>query len=126
MKRFFLLTTIVFGSSFAAGFASAHEVRTDDHIAMTWPWSDRLADAINHLNRMRGHVRWEFRNHKSNRQIRHDFLALSHEIDHINSQYRQGGYNRRQLRGEIERAHHELHRIEVALHVRPRDFYPWR
>ena len=117
---------IVIGSSFAGGSVSALDFGTEGHIAMMWPWSDRLADAINHLNRMRGHVRWEFRNHKSNRQIRRDFLAVSHDIDRINSQYRQEGYDRRQLRRDIERAHHELHRIELALHIRPRDFYPWR
>ena len=126
MKIFFLLITIGLGSSFTANFASAHDFGTDVRIAITWPWSDHLENAINQLNRMRGHVRWEFRNHRSQRETRRQFLAISHDIDRINAQYRKGGYNRRQLRQDVDRARHELHQIEVALHVRSRDFYPWR
>jgi hypothetical protein len=126
MNRFALLIIVLFGSGFPTSSASALDVRVGDRIAMTWPWSDRLGEAINHLNRMRGHVRWEFRNHRSNRQIRRDFLSISRDIDRINAQYKQGGYNRRELRRDVELAHQKLHRIEVALHVRPRDVYPWR
>ena len=118
--------TVVSVSAFATSSASAFDLRAGDRIAMMWPWSDRLADAINHLNRMRGHVRWEFRNHRSDRQIRRDFLSISRDIDRINAQYKEGGYDRRQLRRDVEQAHQELHRVELALHVRPHDFYPWR
>jgi hypothetical protein len=135
MKNLALMTMVAGSLVLTAVSVSArdNEQRSDysynenERIALTWPWSDRLDNEINHLNRMRGHVRWQLRNYRvRNPQIRRDFAEVSRDIDRINGQFRPGGYNRRHLRREVERAHAELHRIELALRVKPRDFYPWR
>jgi hypothetical protein len=95
-------------------------------LAFTWPWSDRLESDINHLNRMRGHVRWLFRNYHSKQPIRNDFFAVSHEIDRINGESKQGHVDRRKLRRDVDHAHSELHRIETVLKAKPSDYYLWR
>jgi hypothetical protein len=117
------LTTV---SAPARDDAQLRNDQTDVRIAFTWPWSNRLPDEINHLNRMRGHVRWLFRNSRSKPQTRRDFFTVSHEIDRINAQFKQGGFNRHQLQRDVANAHVELHRIEVALNTKPRDYYLWR
>ena len=107
---------------------SAHEaIASNQTMAMTWPWSkNRLDDQVTQLNRMRGHVRWLFRNYKSSPQLRKDYFSISRDIDDINSRFKQKDHDKGKLRQDVDRAHHELHRIEVALKVKPRDFYPWR
>jgi hypothetical protein len=131
MKNFALTITLVCTLTFSAVSAPATDYNRfafdrDQRIALTWPWSNRLDKELNHLNRMRGQVRWQFHNYKSKPQLRRDFFAVSHDIDRINARHRQGNYNGRELRREIERAHHELHRIELALRVKPNDLYRWR
>lgn len=127
MRNFFL--TMVIGCGLGVAGASALPSDTDQtnyHLGLTWPWSHGLQEEINHLNRMRGHVRWQLRNYKGNREVRRDFFRVSHDIDGINSRFRADSSNRRQLRRDVERAHGELHRIEIALRVKERDLYPWR
>lgn len=132
MKHFALTTMIgcslglATASASAPGLKQGYGCQGDYRLGMTWPWSHGLSDEVNHLNRMRGHVRWQFRNYRANREVRRDFMRVSNDIDRINSQFKQRDSNRRQLRHDVERSHIELHRIELALHVKPRDFYPWR
>lgn len=133
MKTLTLTTIMACGLSLAAGSVSARtSTRATEitpgqyHIALVWPWSGRLSSEINHLNRMRGHVRWLFRNYRSSRQLQRDFFAVSRDIDRINAQFKQGQFNARRLRRDIERARWELHRIESALKVKPHDRYRWR
>lgn len=127
MKNFLLTTVIGCGLGLTAASASASDTdQTNYRLGLTWPWSHGLQEEINHLNRMRGHVRWQFRNYRGNREIRRDFMRVSHDIDGINSRLRSGDFNRRQLRRDVERAHSELHRIEIGLRVKERDLYPWR
>ena len=132
MRNLALMTMIAGGLSLAATSVPARDYTPlRDHqqsgwIAFTWPWSHRLPGEINHLNRMRGHVRWLFRNSRSTPQTRRDFFTVSHEIDRINAQFKQGGFNRRQLQRDVANAHVELHRIEIALNAKPRDYYLWR
>ena len=117
------LTTV---SAPARDGAQLLDNQKDVRIAFAWPWSNRLGDDINHLNRMRGHVRWLFRNYHSKQPLRRDFFAVSHEIDRINGQFKQKGFDRRQLQRDVANAHVELHRIEMALKAKPRDYYLWR
>jgi tRNA-dihydrouridine synthase len=98
----------------------------NQQFAITWPWSSRLNDEIKHLNRMRGHVRWLFRNYKSSPNLRRDYFAVSRQIDSINAQYQRAGFDARKLRRDINRARGELQRIESALKVKPRDRYRWK
>ena len=128
MKNLVLTTIIGCSLGFATASASARDSQqgSDYRLGMTFPWSHTLKEEINHLNRMRGHVRWQLRNYRGNRQIRHDFYRISKEIDQINSRFQSGSFKKGQLRHDVEKAHIELHRIENALHVKPRDFYPWR
>lgn len=127
MKYSLLIIALVCTLAFAAHSAAARGFEQNNYeFAMTFPWSHSLDGDVNHLNRMRGHVRWLFRNYKSNPEVRHDYFAVSHDIDDINARFKQSGANRRQLRRDVDRAHSELHRIELALKAKPRDFYPWR
>ena len=104
-------------SATARDFAQERGAQSDYRMAMTWPWSKGLKEEINHLNRMRGHVRWQLRNYRSSKGIRHDFFQLSRDIDQINSRFQSGSYKGKQLRHDVERAHAEIHRIELALKV---------
>ena len=128
MKSLVSIMTVVCAFVFAVNSVAArqYEPELNYEFALTWPWSHSLDGDINHLNRMRGHVRWLFRNYRSNPQVRRDYFAVAHDIDGINERFKQSGYDRRQLRRDVERAHSDLHRIELALKVKPRDFYPWR
>ena len=128
MKNLALLTMI--GCSL--GLVSIASARENDasrpayQMAMTWPWSHGLQEEINHLNRMRGHVRWQFRNYKASRETRQNFFRVSHDIDNINARFKTAHFDKRALRRDVERAHIELHRVETALKVKERDYYPWR
>jgi hypothetical protein len=132
MKKLALTTIIGCSLAFATLSATARastperDGRGDYRLGMTWPWSHGLKEEVNHLNRMRGHVRWQLRNYRGNREIRRDFARVSRDIDQINSQFKSSSSNRGHLRHDVEKAHAELHHIETALHVKPRDFYPWR
>lgn len=132
MKNLALTTLIGFCMGLATVSATAREYDrerqnpNDLRIGMTWPWGRSLKEEVNHLNRMRGHVRWQLRNYKGNREIRSDFYRISKEIDEINRRFQSGSFNRGRLRADVNRAHTELHRIEMALKVKVRDFYPWR
>ena len=125
MKRLaFLILAIGLATSAPA---SAHDaIASSQTIAMTWPWSKGLDDQITQLNRMRGHVRWLFRNYKSSPQLRKDYFSISRDIDDINARFKDRNHDKRKLRQDVDRAHRELHRIEIALKVKPRDFYSWR
>jgi hypothetical protein len=129
MKKLALMVMIACASNLSAAAASARDSEDSDRPAYSFLlWGNRLDSEINHLNRMRGHVRWEvsyYRTRASSR-LRREFVELSREIDHINWQFRHRDYDRRRLRREIEHAHAELHRIEMELHVRARDYYLWR
>jgi len=128
MKKLSLILLIACGLNVPAISISAPDYRSNTAFAYSWPWSDRLDAEINHLNRMRGHVRWELNYYRAraNRQIRHDFARLSREVDHVNWEYRQRGYDRRHLQREVERLHAALHDIETRLRVRTWDYYHWR
>jgi hypothetical protein len=129
MKKLSLMVMIACASNLSAVSASARDSEDNDRPAYSFLlWGDRLDSEINHLNRMRGHVRWElgYYRARASSRLRREFAELSREIDHINWRFKQRDYDRRRLRREVERAHAELHRIEVELHVRARDYYLWR
>jgi hypothetical protein len=96
-------------------------------LAYTWPWSARLDTEINHLNRMRGHVRWQLQYYqaRANAAIRSDFGRISRDVDHINAEFKGGNYDRVQLHQRVERLHADLHGIETRLRVRASDYYRW-
>ena len=126
MKTTALITTAFCVFIFLTDSTSARDYSRANQFGLTWPWRNRLHDDVNQLNRMRGHVRWQLHNYRADPQVRRDFWRISRDIDGINARVRQGGFNRRELRRDIDRARFELHQIEMALRVRPRDFYPWR
>jgi len=126
MKKLSLILLIACGLNVPAISISAPDYRSNMAFAYSWPWSNRLDAEINHLNRMRGHVRWQLGHYRANSSIRRDFARLSREIDHVNWEYRQHGYDRRHLHREVERLHAALHDIETRLRVRTWDYYHWR
>jgi hypothetical protein len=105
---------------------SAHDYENNDRASYGFMGWRSLADEINHLNRMRGQVRWQLGNYRGGWKLRREFARVSAEIDHINSQFKNEPASRRSLRHEVERVHTELHGIETELHVKPRDYYRWR
>jgi hypothetical protein len=80
---------------------------------------------VNHLNRMVGQVRWQLTRYRPDWGIRRDFARIRHDVDRVNGQFRQRNYDRRRLRGEIQRIHAELHQLEERMHVRSSDYYRW-
>src|SRR4051812_45218573 len=129
MKNLILATMVIGSMGMGLATGSANTPSGQDRgsqLGMTWPWSHTLKEEVAHLNRMRGHVRWQLRNYRGNKEIRHDFYKVSHDIDEINSRIRSGSSGHANLRHDVERAHIDLHRIETALKVKPRDYYPWR
>jgi len=126
MKKFSLIMLIGCGVSVAAVSASARDYQKNSRAAYGFLGWGRFDAEINHLNRMRGHVRWELGHYRANSSIRGEFARISREIDHVNWEFRQRNYDRRHLRREIERIHAALHDIEARLHVRSWDYYRWQ
>jgi hypothetical protein len=128
MKKLGLITRITCGLILTTGPISARSSEQNTTIAFAWPWSNQLNSEINHLNRMRGHVRWELNYYRAraNSQIRRAFARVSGEIDDINANFRKHDYDHRRLEHKIGRARIDLHQIEEQLHVRSRDYYVWR
>jgi hypothetical protein len=126
VKNLALFTMIACGLCLAVSSASARDYDYNNRGAYAFFNRDRLDSEINHLNRMRGHVRWELGNYRAGRQMRGEFARVSREIDHVNGEFKNRDYDRRHLRREVERLHADLHQIEQQLHVRSRDYYLWR
>jgi hypothetical protein len=129
MRNFTLMMLIACGLNIPVASLSGSNYQDNTTLAFAWPWSsDRLDAEINHLNRMRGHVRWQVNYYRARAsgQIRRDFARISREIDHVNSVSKQRGYDRRHLHREVERLHAALHNIETRLRVRTSDYYHWR
>lgn len=126
MKKITLFTIIACSLGLTAGSASAL-MSQDYRIAMTWPWSSHnLQEEVNNLNRMRGHLRWQFRNYKASNETRQRLYKVSHDIDGINTKFRTQTFDKKQLRADISSAHSEMTSIERALKVKPRDYYVWK
>jgi hypothetical protein len=89
------------------------------------PWSN-LQGQINHLNRMVGHVRWQFTRYHSDKVMQRDYWQIRHEVDQLNSRFKVGGYDHGRMRADIERLHGRLHDLEVRLRVKKNDLYNWR
>src|ERR1043166_600616 len=129
MKHLSLIAAVACALTFAGNSAlRADSAATPNYtFAFRWPWASNSLDSeINNLNRMRGQVRWQFRNYKSNETLRADDFKISRAIDDINTRFKQAKFDKRQLRKDVDRAHAELHRIELAMKVKPRDFYAWK
>jgi hypothetical protein len=126
MKNLSLIMLIACGLGLPAVTVSARDYQPNTTLAYSWPWSERLDAEINHLNRMRGHVRWQLGHYRANGSIRREFARISREIDHVNWEFRQRNHDRRHLHREVERLHAALHDIETRLRVRTWDYYRWR
>ena len=127
MKKLSLIMLVACGVSVVAVSASARDYQENGRAAYGFlGWGGRLDSEINHLNRMRGHVRWELGHYRAHGPIRREFARISREIDHVNWEFRQRNYDGRHLRREIERIHAALHDIEAKLHVRSWDYYRWQ
>ncbi len=95
-------------------------------MAFDWmPWGN-LQGQINHLNRMVGHVRWQFTRYHSDRGLQRDYWQIRHEVDRLNAEFKRGNYNRGHMRAEIDRLHGRLHDLELRLKVKKVDYYRWR
>ena len=128
MKKLGLLALVCCGVIVTGSPISAAGSQPSMMFAFVWPWSSQVDPEINHLNRMRGHVRWQLNYYRARAtaQIRREFERVSSEIDEINANFKNRDYDRRRLGREIERAHIDLHQIEQQLHVRAHDYYVWR
>jgi hypothetical protein len=71
-------------------------------------------------------VRWQLTRYHPNRAMRSDFAEIRRDVDQVNWRFRNGHYDRRQLRQEIDSLHNRLHRLEVRMRVRSSDYYNWR
>ena len=94
-----------------------------------WPWShsgSSLQGQINQLNRMLGHVRWQFTRYHSNRALQQDYFRIKHEATRLNERYKSGSYDRKRMRGDIHGLRVRLQEIEVRLKVKKADLYQWR
>jgi hypothetical protein len=89
-------------------------------------WHSNVERRVNHLNRMVGHVRWQLTRYHPDGAIRRDFADIRREVDSVNGQYRSSGYDKRELRRQVERLHERLHNLEVRMRVRSNDYYAWR
>ena len=111
-----------------ATFVPAAEIRETQSLTygFDWmPWSN-LQGQVNHLNRMVGHVRWQFTRYHSDKAMQHEYWEIRHEIDQLNARFKKGGYDRGTMRRDIERLHGRLHDLEVRLQVKKNDYYHWR
>jgi hypothetical protein len=88
------------------------------------PWSNPQGQ-INHLNRMVGHVRWQFTRYHSDPMMQRDYWQIRHEVDQLNARFKRGDYDRGKMRADIERLHGRLHDLEVRLRVKKTDIYRW-
>ena len=125
MKTLMVLTVALAGA-FTGASALAQDYHRDYRVA--YYSRDRqtgLERHINHLDRMRDHVRWEVRRYRADWQTRRDITNISREVDRVIHRYRAGDYNSGRLRREVDRLHDRLHAIEQRLHVRPHDYYRW-
>ena len=84
----------------------------------------RLSYEVEHLNRMREHVREQIRRYRARWHVRRQFARIERRIDEVNYRFRRGRYDRRDLRRSVDRAHDELHQIERELRVRT--YYRWQ
>ena len=128
MKKLGSTTLIACVLMVTTSLVSARPSEQNITIALTWPWSNQLDAEINHLNRMRGHVRWQLNYYRARAKppIRREFARVSGDIDEVNANFRKHDYDHRHLEGKIERARFDLHQIEQQLHVRSHDYYVWR
>jgi hypothetical protein len=128
MQKFTGLTLAVL--IFAAGTlapagARAENERGNFSLAM-FQWGGGIEPHINHLNRMVGHVRWQLSRYHGDSSVRRDFANIRRDVDRVNWVYKNGKYDRRQLRADIDGLHARLHELEVRMHVRTSDYYSWR
>ena len=128
MRNFILIMLITCGLNIPAASVFGRNGQANTTLAFSWPWSDRLNAEINHLNRMRGQVRWQLNYYRARAtpEMRRDFARISREIDHVNSETKQRDHDPRHLRHEIERLRADLHDIETRLHIRKSDYYQWQ
>ena len=128
MKHLSVVTLIACGLNAPLPAVLGDNYNRTTTVAFSWPWSDRLDAEVNHLNRMRGHVRWQLNYYQARATppIRRDFVRISREIEHVNSEFKKRDYDRAHLRREVERLHADLHDIETRLRIRKSDYYRWQ
>lgn len=126
MKK--LLVLLLIGATSCVGtiFAQNHDDNRDSHFSSPWGHGGDLQSHINHLNRMVGHVRWQLTRYHPNSAMRSDFAEIRRDVDHVNWRFKNGRYDRGQLRHEIDSLRDRLHRLEVRMRVRSSDYYIWR
>lgn len=84
----------------------------------------RLAREVEHLNRMREHVREQLRRERARWHVRRDFARADRQVDAVNYRFHRGRHDRHDLRRAIDRARDDLHQIERELPVRT--YYRWQ
>jgi hypothetical protein len=126
MKRIASVLLIGVSLSAASAPAFAYDNRDDRRPAYAWFGSHSIQWEVNHLNRMVGQVRWELGRYHASRATLRYFSDIRRDVDRVNAKYRQGNYDKGQMRREIERLHNRLHEVEVRLHARANDYYSWR
>ena len=94
-----------------------------------WPWVNsggNLQNEVNQLNRMLGHVRWQFTRYHSNRAVQQDYWRIKHEAEGLNARYKAGNYDKKRMRDEIHGLRVRLQEIEIRLKVKKADLYIWK
>jgi hypothetical protein len=112
-------------AGFVPAEARAANERSDLSLVM-FEWGGGIEPHINHLNRMVGHVRWQLSRYHGDPSVRREFATIRRDVDRVNWAHKNGHYDRRQLRAEIDGLRARLHQLEVRMHVRASDYYTWR
>ena len=131
MKIRLLIITFLFSAG-ATLAADAGQVSGNEPVSLGFEWpswfsnTGNLQNQINQLNRMLGHVRWQFTRYHSNRALQQDYWRIKHEAERLNAHYKTGKYDQKKMRDDIHGLRVRLQEIEVRLKVKKADLYVWK
>ena len=131
MKLRFLAVLFLF-SAVTAMAADPGPITRNESVSLGFQWpswfsnTGNLQNQVNQLNRMLGHVRWQFTRYHSNRALQQDYFRIKHEAERLNARYKTGKYDQKQMRSDIQGLRARLQEIEVRLKVKKADLYVWK
>lgn len=85
----------------------------------------RLRDDADRLNAMADSVSSRMRRFGASRSYWRRYSDIQSSISRINYRVRNKTGDRNRVSRDIQNARYELHRLELDLHFRPRDYYRW-
>ncbi|MGI8602506.1 MAG: peptidoglycan-binding protein [Verrucomicrobiales bacterium] len=76
---------------------------------------DRIPDQVRELNSRLARVRTELRTYGGGRRARYQFAQIESQVDHLNTQFRSGRYDRAHVRQELAELDGDLRRLSADL-----------